>query len=443
MSLVKPTGISGLSAGHPLNADIAQFFEFGQTNKDLVSDAAFTYNGVAGAVADIGVSVLVTAATVGTSAVLNVSNNNTVLVIYKHVGSGAGHAGAAGEFRFAYGEANGDAFDLKYSPFSNRRYETSLRANSSSYSKTVYDPYDNPGYVLPHALAFSFDVTAAGTPFRTLYLDGTEQTPTITEAVIGQAFNVTPVAANMLSACGSTGDTRVAAIVRFSKRLSAAEMASITTDPWTMVATSTADTTAPTFNTAPAVTATSETGHTIASTLNESGTLYGVRLASGATAPSSAQVVAGQNNTGAAALEPVSVAATAATSADLTFSTGAASTAYDYYIVAQDDEGAPNLQAAPTLVSATTAAAAVPGIGQLTVQFEGVAINVADWHIITRLAADQSILYNQTAISSDVSGNIAAFATTSGSVGDAVRVEGHSVADAYSFVIKQNLGNIA
>jgi hypothetical protein len=203
------------------------------------------------------------------------------------------------------------------------------------------------------------------------------------------------------------------------------------------------DTTAPTFVSAPTVTVTSDTGHTISSTLNESGALYAVRLASGATAPSSPQVVAGQNNTGAAALEAVSVAATAATSADLTFSTGAASTAYDYYIVAEDDEATPNLQAAPTLVSATTAAAAVPGIGQLTVQFEGVAINVADWHIITRLAADQSILYNQTGQSSDASGNIAAFATTSGSVGDPVRVEGLSAADAYSFVIEQNLGNIA
>jgi hypothetical protein len=203
-----------------------------------------------------------------------------------------------------------------------------------------------------------------------------------------------------------------------------------------------ADTTAPTFDAAANVTATSSTGHTVSSTLNETGTLYGVRLASGATAPSSVQVKAGQNNTGAAALEAVSVAATAATSADLTFSTGAASTAYDYYIVAQDDEGTPNLQAAPTLVSATTAAAAVPGIGQLTVQFEGVAINVADWHIIVRLVADQSILYNQTGQSSNVSGNIAAFATVSGNVGDAVRVEGHSVANAYSFVIKQSLGTI-
>jgi hypothetical protein len=206
---------------------------------------------------------------------------------------------------------------------------------------------------------------------------------------------------------------------------------------------SVSDTTAPSFDVAPNAVISSETGHTITSTLDEGGTIYGVRLASGATAPSSAQVKAGQNSTGASALEAVSVAATAATSADLTFTTGAASTAYDYYIVAEDDETTPNLQATPTLVSATTAAAAVPGIGQLTVQFEGVAINVADWQIITRLASDQSILYNQVGQSSDASGNIAAFATTSGSVGDPVRVEGHSVANGYSFVIKQNLGNIA
>jgi hypothetical protein len=206
---------------------------------------------------------------------------------------------------------------------------------------------------------------------------------------------------------------------------------------------STADTTAPTFSTAPVVTATSTTGLTIASTLNETGTVYGVRLASGATAPSPAQVKAGQDSTGAAALESVLVAATASVSANLVFSTGSPSTAYDYYIVAEDDEATPNIQATPTSFSATTPATAVPGIGQLTVQFEGVSINVADWHIITRLAADQSILYNQTGQSSDASGNIAAFATVSGSVGDPVRVEGLSAADAYSFVIEQNLGNIA
>lgn len=113
-----------------------------------------------------------------------------------------------------------------------------------------------------------------------------------------------------------------------------------------------ADTTAPTFTVAPAVTATTSSGHTISATLDEPGTLYGVRLANGAVAPNSAQVKAGQDSTGAAAPEAKSAAA--ANSADLVFSTGAASTAYDYYIVAEDDETTPNLQATPALVTDTT-----------------------------------------------------------------------------------------
>jgi hypothetical protein len=259
----------------------------------------------------------------------------------------------------------------------------------------------------------------------------------------GGAIVELSIVGNLTNTALITGLTPVSGVITFQVRRKTGLSSTGYISAGRLTSVAATDTTAPTFNTAPAVTATSETGHTIASTLNETGTLYGVRLASGATAPSPAQVKAGQNNTGAAALEAVSVAATAATNANLVFSTGAASTAYAYYIVAEDDETTPNLQAAPTPVSATTAATAVPGIGQLTVQFEGAPINVADWHIITRLVADQSILYNQTGQSSDASGNIAAFATTSGNVGDPVRVEGLSAADAYSFVIEQNLGNIA
>lgn len=201
------------------------------------------------------------------------------------------------------------------------------------------------------------------------------------------------------------------------------------------------DTTAPTFSSAPAVTATTETGHTIGATLDEAGTVYGVRLANGATAPTSAQVKAGQDSTGSAAPEAKSSAA--ANSASLAFSTGSASTAYDYYIVAEDDEGTPNLQASPTLVEAATAAAAVPGITQITAQSEGVALELSDWEIIVRLVSDQSVIYNQSSQSSNASGQIAAFATTGGSVGDAVRVECYSATGPHSFIIKQNLENTA
>lgn len=115
-----------------------------------------------------------------------------------------------------------------------------------------------------------------------------------------------------------------------------------------------ADNTAPTFTSAPSITDTTDSGHTISATLDEDGTIYAVRLPDGATAPSSAQVKAGQDSTGSAALEAKSVAATASVSADLVFSTADSSTAYDYYVVAEDDEGTPNVQAAPVLVNGTT-----------------------------------------------------------------------------------------
>jgi len=201
------------------------------------------------------------------------------------------------------------------------------------------------------------------------------------------------------------------------------------------------DTTPPTFDTAPNVTATTETGHSIAATLNEAGTIYGVRLANGATAPTSAQVKAGQDSTGSAAPEAKSSAA--ANSATLVFSTGSASTAYDYYIVAEDDEGTPNVQASPTLVEATTAAAQVPGISAITVQKDGVAVQTADWVINISLVSDGTEVYPETTVSSDASGVISAINTDSGSVGDAVIVEGFSSSNNYGFKFTQNLDDNA
>lgn len=197
------------------------------------------------------------------------------------------------------------------------------------------------------------------------------------------------------------------------------------------------DTTPPTFDTAPNVTATTETGHSISATLNEAGTIYGVRLANGATAPSSAQVKAGQDSTGSAAPEAKSGAA--ANSATLVFSAGSASTAYDYYIVAEDDEGTPNVQASPTLVEATTAAAQVPGISAITVQKDGTAVQAADWAINITLVSGGTEIYSGSSIASDASGVISAINTSGGSVGDAVRVEGYSDSNNYGFVFTQNL----
>ncbi|NBT49982.1 MAG: hypothetical protein EBT12_00240 [Marivivens sp.] len=114
------------------------------------------------------------------------------------------------------------------------------------------------------------------------------------------------------------------------------------------------DNTPPVFNAGPTAANATDVGHDIQATLDEDGTIYAVRLADGAAAPSSAQVKAGQDAASSPAPEAKSVAATASVQASMTFSTGSELTAYDYYVVAEDDEGTPNIQASPTLVNATT-----------------------------------------------------------------------------------------
>ncbi|MCG7932104.1 MAG: cadherin repeat domain-containing protein [Candidatus Thiodiazotropha lotti] len=135
----------------------------------------------------------------------------------------------------------------------------------------------------------------------------------------------------------------------------------VVSDPITSAAFSTdpaPDVTAPVFSAGPAAANPTTSGHDIQATLDEDGTIYAVRLPDGATAPSSAQVRDGQDSTGSPAPEAKSVSATAAVQASMTFNTGSASTAYDYYVVAEDDETTPNIQASPTLVNATTSAGA-------------------------------------------------------------------------------------
>lgn len=116
-----------------------------------------------------------------------------------------------------------------------------------------------------------------------------------------------------------------------------------------------ADVTPPTFDTVPAIDTTTDQGHTIDFTLNEGGTVYGVRIAQGGSAPTPAQVKAGTDGADAAALEVKSVVVAAGVENSFTFSTASASTVYDYYIVAEDDADPVNLQAATSdLLNQTT-----------------------------------------------------------------------------------------
>ncbi|XOB63370.1 beta strand repeat-containing protein [Campylobacterota bacterium DY0563] len=118
-----------------------------------------------------------------------------------------------------------------------------------------------------------------------------------------------------------------------------------------------ADVTPPSFeNSTPLQDNITENSVTISIDINEGGKAYAVVVANEATAPTSANVKAGQANGGGVAVSTGNVTlSSGAFSGTITLAGLSPSTPYDVYVVAQDDEGTPNIQASPTKVDITTA----------------------------------------------------------------------------------------
>jgi hypothetical protein len=112
------------------------------------------------------------------------------------------------------------------------------------------------------------------------------------------------------------------------------------------------DTTAPDWiATWPQAEQLSPTSITVRAQTNETGTSYFVVLADGATAPSAAQVKAGNDSSNSPATASGNLALTANTEATGPVTGLAADTSYDVYFIAED--AVPNLQATPVLVDVT------------------------------------------------------------------------------------------
>ncbi|MFH0974709.1 MAG: hypothetical protein V1874_02880 [Spirochaetota bacterium] len=113
------------------------------------------------------------------------------------------------------------------------------------------------------------------------------------------------------------------------------------------------DTTAP-ANTAgyPAADTATATGFTVKAMINENGTAYYEVLANGAGAPSSAQVKAGVDASGSAALKSGSIALTAGTEGSSAVTGLSGNTDYDVFVVAEDS--VQNIQASPVKVDIKT-----------------------------------------------------------------------------------------
>ncbi|MFY0591813.1 hypothetical protein [Roseivirga sp.] len=119
----------------------------------------------------------------------------------------------------------------------------------------------------------------------------------------------------------------------------------------------TTDTDAPVFDVAPATSSVTASGFTVGASIDEGGDIYYVVVADGATAPTSANVIAGQANGGGVAIKSGNGTSLADPFTLSSAVTGlAAGTAYDVYVVARDDEGTPNVQASVTKVDVSTLA---------------------------------------------------------------------------------------
>ena len=124
-----------------------------------------------------------------------------------------------------------------------------------------------------------------------------------------------------------------------------------------------ADSAPPSFDVSPVASLLTSSSLTLSASLDEAGTLYYVALADGAAAPSVAQIMAGLDSTGAAAIKSGSSAAGSAPHTASFPVTGlTAGTSYDFYVVAKDT--ANNQMLLATRVDVTTLPAA-PGVPDL------------------------------------------------------------------------------
>ena len=151
-----------------------------------------------------------------------------------------------------------------------------------------------------------------------------------------------------------------------------------------------ADLTPPVFeNSTPSSASIGDAGFTINTDIDEAGTIYYVVVADGATAPTSVEVKAGTASGGGGAVKSGNASVTSGGFTDAFSVTGlTAGTAYDVYVVAQDDEWTPNLQAAPTKIDVETTINTVPTFTSTAI----ITINEGD-------------TYNYIVITNDVDGD--------------------------------------
>ncbi len=117
------------------------------------------------------------------------------------------------------------------------------------------------------------------------------------------------------------------------------------------------DTTDPTFDAGPSTANVAATSVDLTASIDEGGTIYYVVVTNDAAVPTPREIMEGHASGGGAAIGNGSQTVSSGDFSHTFNLTGlTASTAYDIYVVAKDDEGTPNIQDSATKVEVTTAA---------------------------------------------------------------------------------------
>jgi hypothetical protein len=229
MSLTKPAGITGLDSAHPLFANIATFWEFGQLDKDLVTDTAITSTSTVVNDPDLGDGRRFDPGTNLVTNTLSVPDESTIVMAWKNLGTlGTGADGVmfldllTSPTALQYKQRGYYAHDVELVMETGNRGSQTNQFNTFGKDQAVYSGV--------HACAFAFTV---GTPVY--YLDGVEVLPNQVNTIGGAADINGAYDVPVLTSVGADGTIILAAIVVFDKVLNASELASVTSDPWAMV----------------------------------------------------------------------------------------------------------------------------------------------------------------------------------------------------------------
>lgn len=215
-------------------------------------------------------------------------------------------------------------------------------------------------------------------------------------------------------------------VVYWNRELTDAEAASVADDLRTEIPTGGGgDSTAPTFSVAPAVSAIAQTTADLDATIDEAGDVHWVVVPQADAAPSITEIQAGQANGGGS---PVAFgSALAGTVLDTQITGLTAGTAYAAYLVAQDDEGTPNVQGAATQVNFSTLAASAGTITTFPITNGTGSLlksQLCDLVLVYEESAN-TLVYSESGVTSDANTAIVQISDVSLQIGTTYTIEVH------------------